>query len=46
MGKEEILSRFSNNENELNALADCDPHVAIERACSLVPNGMLGSDKY
>ena len=41
MSKEEILRQFSVIDNELNTLTDRDPRAAIERARSLVPNGIL-----
>lgn len=41
MGKEEIIRRFSDIDNELNTLTDYDPRAAIERARRLVPDGVL-----
>jgi len=41
MGKEEILRRFSDINNELNTMIDRNPRAAIERARSLVSDGIL-----
>ena len=41
MSKDEILRRFSDIDNELKTLTDHNPRSAIERARSLVPDGIL-----